>query len=75
MEHRYHETLCEIVLPTQIMAEKPEFRFFYSELDRFHKKAAGLMKRLLKVRKEIEHHEQRLQSERTEADEQLQIAE
>ena len=29
MEHGDHETLCEIVLPTQIMAEKPEFRFFY----------------------------------------------
>ena len=36
MEHGYHETLCDIVLPTQIMAEKPEFRFFYFVLEDYN---------------------------------------
>ena len=36
MEHGYHETLCEIVVPTQIMAEKPEFRFFYFVLEDYN---------------------------------------
>ena len=29
-------TLKEIVLPTQIMAEKPEFRFFYFVLEDYN---------------------------------------